>query len=125
MGQPGAGLCGACASGFVSRALGRLRDPPWGYYGPCARSSLTARVTSGHASADRSRKMPPVERREASVLRRDAHASQGVELCALRRSAPLIVLRGATKTEPPGRCAPRDGKGASADLYSRPGPLQR
>ena len=47
-------LRGARASGLVSRALGRLRDPPWGYYGPCARSSLTARLTTGHASADRS-----------------------------------------------------------------------
>jgi len=37
-----------------SRAPGRLRDPPWGYYGPCARCSLTARLTSGHASAARS-----------------------------------------------------------------------
>src|SRR3954468_7731182 len=27
-----------------SRAPGRLRDPSWGYYGPCARCSLTARV---------------------------------------------------------------------------------
>src|SRR5437588_9026959 len=44
-------LCGACASGLVSRALGRLRDPPWGHYDPCARSSLTARLTTGHASA--------------------------------------------------------------------------
>src|SRR2546429_1663201 len=33
-------LCGACAPGLVSRALGRLRDTPWGHYDPCARSSL-------------------------------------------------------------------------------------
>src|SRR4051794_41279141 len=39
----------------LSRTPGRLRDPTWGYYGPCARSSLTARTRSpGHASADRS-----------------------------------------------------------------------
>src|SRR5438132_13729855 len=47
-------LCGACAVSLVSSPPGRLRDPPWGHYDPCARSSLTARVTSGHASADRS-----------------------------------------------------------------------
>jgi len=39
-GKPVIGLCGACASGLVSRAPGRLRDPPWGHYDPCARSSL-------------------------------------------------------------------------------------
>jgi len=33
-------LCGACAMGLISPLPGRLRDPPWGYYGPCARSSL-------------------------------------------------------------------------------------
>ena len=36
-------LCGACGSGLVSQALGRLRDPPLGHYDPCARCSLTAR----------------------------------------------------------------------------------
>ena len=33
-------LCGACAVGLISPLPGRLRDPPWGHYGPCARSSL-------------------------------------------------------------------------------------
>src|SRR4051794_36333295 len=36
-------LCGACAVSLVSSPPGRLRDPPWGYYGPCARSSLQIR----------------------------------------------------------------------------------
>ncbi len=33
------GGCGACGRG-LRLAPGRLREPPWGYYGPCARSSL-------------------------------------------------------------------------------------
>jgi len=32
---------------------GGFGNPLWGYYGPCARSSLTARFHHGHASADR------------------------------------------------------------------------
>src|SRR4051794_3347105 len=36
-------LCGACGLGLVTPTLGRFRDPPWGYYGPCARSSLQIR----------------------------------------------------------------------------------
>src|SRR5947209_13605605 len=65
--------CGACASGLVSRALGRLRDPPWGYYGPCARCSLTARVhrrdtqarPGAEAKAERLLPRAAAERREA------------------------------------------------------------
>ncbi len=34
-----------------SHAPGRLRDPTWGYYGPCARSSLTAPVHRGDTQA--------------------------------------------------------------------------
>src|ERR1044072_5166602 len=80
-GRAKASLCGACGLGLVSRALGRLRDPPWGYYGPGARCSLTARVISGHASAARSwakaeRRLlePLVERREASAFRKTTAA---------------------------------------------------
>src|SRR5215207_6662883 len=60
---PGRTKSSACAApaglGLVSRTLGRLRDPPWGYYGPCARSSLDGLAPMPvPGSADRSRKMP-------------------------------------------------------------------
>src|SRR5215212_8992812 len=52
---PGRTKSSACAAparlGLVSRTLGRLRDPPWGYYGPCARSSLTARFVRRDSQA--------------------------------------------------------------------------
>ena len=34
-----------------NRQPGRLRDPSWGYYGPCARCSLTAPVHRGDSQA--------------------------------------------------------------------------
>jgi len=39
---------GACGRG-LRPAPGRLREPPWGHYGPCARSSLgtAGRLTDG------------------------------------------------------------------------------
>ena len=41
----GSDPAGAAPAGELRKlALGRLRDPTWGYYGPCARCSLTARV---------------------------------------------------------------------------------
>jgi hypothetical protein len=72
---------GACAFGLVSRTPGRLRDPPWGYYGPCARSSLTARMTPGHASADRS---------WAKAERHSPEPQQGAERRAGPRHGPVI-----------------------------------
>ena len=103
-------LCGACACGLVSRSPGRLRDPPWGHYDPCARSSLTARVTSGHASADRSwanterhslepqqsaeRRPGGRSRRGSQAILRSAHPRgrprvRRFRTSACRRSAPL------------------------------------
>ncbi len=35
---------------------GRLREPPWGYYGPCARSSLDGSTGEGPASPDVTRR---------------------------------------------------------------------
>ena len=56
-------------------APGRLRTPPHGHYGPCARSSLSLAGQPAKASAARSRKIPPVERRKVSVpIARRAHA---------------------------------------------------
>ena len=74
-------LRGACAFGLVSRTLGRLRSPPWGYYGPCARSSLTARLTTGHASADRS---------WSNAERHSLEPQQSVERRAGLRHWPVI-----------------------------------
>jgi hypothetical protein len=64
-----------------SHAPGRLRDPPWGHYGPCARSSLTARFITGHASADRS---------WANAERHSLEPQQGAERRAGRRNRPVI-----------------------------------
>ena len=36
---------------FAAVFPGRLRDPSWGYYGPCARCSLTAPVHRGDSQA--------------------------------------------------------------------------
>jgi hypothetical protein len=36
---------------FAATHSGGFRDPPWGYYGPCARSSLTAPVHRGDTQA--------------------------------------------------------------------------
>src|SRR3954470_17372912 len=81
-------LRGARAPGLVSRAPGRLRDPPWGYYGPCARSSLTcrfdhrtrnARTGVGRKLKEHSPK-PQVERREART--RDRKRVPHISRCA-------------------------------------------
>jgi hypothetical protein len=110
---------GAAPAGEVrSLALGRLRDPPWGYYGPCARSSLTAQRTAsppGYASADRSwanaerhspepqqsverraglRYWPVISERSRRWTRpRGGSRGAAIRTSACRRSAPLIFLR--------------------------------
>src|SRR5438270_5209443 len=74
--------CAAPAPAASSAAdPGGFGTPPWGYYGPCARSSLTARVTSGHASADRS---------WANAERHSLEPQQGAERRAGPRHGPAI-----------------------------------
>jgi hypothetical protein len=69
------GMGAAPASVPHQHAPGRLREPPWGYYGPCARSSLTAQRTEKSAGT---RKRGPKLRRmrrhslRAAVERREA-----------------------------------------------------
>src|SRR5256885_12863001 len=69
---------GACAFGLVSRTPGRLPDPPWGYYGPCARCSLQTRSDRREkrgpelGESQRLSLEPLVERREASAFRKRA-----------------------------------------------------
>jgi hypothetical protein len=75
-------LCGACASGLVTPAPGRLRDPPWGYYGPCARCSLTARHDRRDTQAQ-----PGAE---ASPKRRCREPQQSAERRGGRRYWPVI-----------------------------------
>jgi len=74
-------LCGACGSGLVSRALGRLRDPPWGHYGPCARSSLETRPDR------RETRGPELRQRSKGVCR---EPQQGAERRAGPRHGPVI-----------------------------------
>jgi hypothetical protein len=104
-----------------SLAPGRLRDPPWGYYGPCARSSLTAPVHLGDTQARTeaepwSRKAvarAAAQRREArrpaswaGDLRRPGdgpsreagHGVRRFRTSACRRSAPLIFFGGGKQT---------------------------
>ena len=93
-------LRGACAPGLVSRAPGRLRDSAFGYYGPCARSSLTARAdprdTQARPGAEKCRK---VERREARFLdsKRKRHASQACRAAspAAHGASPAPAFPGA------------------------------
>ena len=50
------GMEAAPADAPNQRVPGRLREPPWGYYGPCARSSLHgdgANAVSGSAARSR------------------------------------------------------------------------
>src|SRR5205814_3795914 len=70
-------LCGACALGLVTPALGRLRDPPWGHYDPCARSSL-------HGDA------PTCASQEArtGAEKCRSRASRGAPACVMGRSSP-------------------------------------
>ncbi len=55
-GQPSGGMsfggvrCGACGRG-LRLAPGRLREPPWGQYDPCARSSLDEAAAPAAATA--------------------------------------------------------------------------
>jgi hypothetical protein len=104
---------GACAVGLVSLPPGRLRNPPWGYYGPCARCSLTARPDRRDAQARpgaeaspqgdaESRSRAPrgaparvMGRRSLSVLgdrpcREAGHGVRRFRTSACRRPAPLI-----------------------------------
>jgi len=85
-------LCGACGFGLVSRTLGRLRDPPWGYYGPCARCSLKAR-------SDRRGKRGPELRRKPKGIRREPQQS------AARRAGPRHgpAISGEPEIEPTAR----------------------
>src|SRR3954470_11164161 len=93
---------GACAASLVSSRPGGSGNPLLGYYGPCARSSLTAR---SEIAGTRKRGPEPGERRkafaraaaecrEASVLqprtRRASQARNGwLRLAALR---PLLYF---------------------------------
>ena len=115
-GQPDAGLCGACGLGLVTSTLGRLRDPPWGYYGPCARCSLrpppdrreskrgpelshwrklVARAAAGRREARRPASWAGHLRRSGDGRDREArHRVRRFRTSACRRAAPLI-FRGA------------------------------
>jgi len=82
----GSDPAGAAPAGEPRKlAPGRLRDPTWGYYGPCARSSLTARVHR------RARKRGPELRHRSkgdaeSRSRAPKGATAGVSGRHLRRS---------------------------------------
>ena len=60
-------------------ALGRLREPPWGYYGPCARCSLDGLAKAGPRKRGPEPINAAVERREARLSDRKErpHASSG------------------------------------------------
>src|SRR3954462_11132906 len=80
-----------------NRSPGRLRELPWGHYDPCARSSLTAPVSSrgrnartgGRAYAEAHSLEPPVERREASAFRKTRAAPRQRGYSGALRGAPL------------------------------------
>ena len=87
-----------------------------GHYGPCARSSLTARFITGHASADRSwanaerhSLEPLVERREVSAFRKRAP----------RLASVAYLVRLAALRSPHGREGEESGEGT---LGARPKP---
>ena len=117
---PGAGeggradtrLCGACGSGLVSRALGRLRDPPWGHYGPCARCSLETRP-------DRRGKRGPELRQSQrlcreprwSAARRACHARHAPRLASVATKVRLAALRSPHGEETERGAGPRRHKG--------------
>ena len=75
-------LRGACAVSLVSSPPGRLRDPPWGHYGPCARCSLTAPVHRGDTQARTGAEA------NAKSIRREPQ--QSVERRAGSRHGPVI-----------------------------------
>ncbi len=112
---------GAVPARSVSQTRVRAAsDPTWGYYGPCARSSLTARFHHGHASADRRlrhgglRPMPraATERRKASPPRQcGRHTSDnGVASTGSvsRRSVPPLLSRKAQSARHDKRRRTRD-----------------
>jgi hypothetical protein len=69
---------------FAATHPGGFGNPPLGHYGPCARSSLTARFITGHASADRS---------WANAERHSLEPQQGAERRAGPRHGPVISGR--------------------------------
>ena len=114
-----ANLCGARAVSLVSSPPGRLRDPSWGHYDPCARCSLTDRSdrrdtqarSGAEAKAERLLPRAAAGRREAQPagdpaghLRRpgdgsDREADHGCGVPHQRLSAlcPLIFSEGSRK----------------------------
>ena len=74
----GHGMEAAPADGPHQLLPGRLREPPWGYYGPCARSSLTAPVHRGDTQARTEAEASPqgdAESRQWSAARRARFAN--------------------------------------------------
>jgi hypothetical protein len=112
---------GACAFGFVSRTPGRLRDPPWGYYGPCARSfadgppdngtrkrgpklryhrKAMPRAAAGRREARRPASWAGHLRRSGDGPSREAgHRVRRFRTSACRRSAPPHFFRERRKTK--------------------------
>ena len=66
---------------FAATHSGGFGNPSWGHYDPCARSSLTARFITGHASAGRS---------WANAERHSLEPQQSVERRAGLRDWPVI-----------------------------------
>jgi hypothetical protein len=96
---------GAAPAGVVrSHAPGRLRDPPWGYYGPCARCSLKAPVHRGEKRGPELRHRP----------RRCREPQQGAERRAGPRHGPAIF--GDPKIGPSARWAIGCGVSAPAPV---------
>ena len=104
-GATDAGLCGACGLGLVTSTLGRLRDPPWGHYGPCARCSLTPRVIARDTQA-----RPGAERLAKGLARAAAERREA------RRPTSWPVISGDPEMGPP-----RDGPSGAA--ASAPAPV--
>ena len=74
----------------VSRTPGRLRDPPWGHYDPCARCSLTSPARR-RGKRGPEPKNAATERREASALSPSAPTPhQAWMVGASRCSVPSI-----------------------------------
>jgi hypothetical protein len=129
-------LCGACALGLVTPAPGRLRDPPWGHYDPCARCSLQTRPDRrgkrGPELRHRPRRCPraaagrrearrpaswagDLRRSEDRPFREVGHRVRRFRTSACRRSAPLTFFRERKRTR--GIRRPRSNRAAERWLF--------
>ncbi len=95
----------ACAApagfGLVSRTPGRLRDPPWGHYDPCARCSLTARPDRRDTQA-----RPGAESSAKAGGESRSRAPRGAPARVMGRSSPAIRRSVRSRDGPPGAALP-------------------